>query len=818
MGLVSKEVRDAQHAETIMQAFAAGQLKDGTNLSQLEKNLIEERAKDAGGNKLVTAFNSQKQLQKYAFTAQSVLEDTKIPALIKLSRLLKTPTGTKMEAQSITEATRQNKAQRLGQLNTIMEGVDAEDMPAILKELQSETDAKKIGDPVVRAKVVEIREYLKGMYQYMIDRDMKRFNDVTHEWEAIPEYKTNYFPWIIDMDKLTSDAGGKAFVARLMEHHEQELKLIAEQANVERLKEDSAGSEYASATIKGREITPEDIAEAIRARYISSGGAKEINESASDLGITPYARSINKRTLHWLDRSKFTDFTNQDLIETLSSYTIQTVKRGEYTKVLGNGGNVAQDSIREAYTHMLLDGNEARIKQATDLHASMMKEWAKKKAAMKAQGKDIGEDAPTLRNAAEKLILADKVSELNEAPVKIADVQKWLDSHKQHEKAATGFVGARVEEALKKLAPSINAVMAFEGTLGRDIDPNTRTLLSGAMVYQSARLMALSLFTSFGDPIGIMVNGGDMKQAWGAFTRGIRDVKRQFKEDPNYKADDTEKLAIRIGTADAHQHLDALGQMYSSLYLHGKFSRINQAIFKWNGMEAYNRALRIEATGIAASFLTKHLTAPDAHSERRLGEYGMTEGKDAYLNKDGQLDTYNPKVQAALMRWVNDAILSPDAMTRPTAASDQHMALFYHLKSFAYSFHKTTLQRAYVEAQNGNYSPALTLFVGYIPVMIAADAAKEMLAPGDEPPWMKGGLGGYIAHGASRANLMGIPQFAYDANPFTGNPAGLFGPTVDQAVGNLMIPVSDRHSVVGELINAMPGATILNRATHSLTK
>ncbi len=201
-------------------------------------------------------------------------------------------------------------------------------------------------------------------------------------------------------------------------------------------------------------------------------------------------------------------------------------------------------------------------------------------------------------------------------------------AQKQAEKDAKPFLDAQIAEAMAELKPITEAVMAAEGTLGRDINAGTRDMISTVMVYQSARTMALSLFASFGDPIGIIVNGGDMKQAWDAFTRGMRDVVRVYKNDPNYTPDAMEKLSMRIGTAEARLNLDSLGQSYSSLYLRGKFSRINQFIFKYNGMQAYNRAMRIQATGIALDFLTKHLTAPDKHSDRRLAEYGLTEGKD----------------------------------------------------------------------------------------------------------------------------------------------------------------------------------------------
>lgn len=831
MNIVRGEVRDMQHAEQIMQAFSAGTFKEGQNLSKVETALAEQRAKDASGNALVNAFNNQKQLQKYAFTNMSVFDDTKIPALIALRKALFVKTGEDMATQGVLEAAKQQFNIYTSKLDAIFKGVDAEDLPAILKELQSETPAGKIGDPVVKAKVVEVRAFLKEMYAYIKSRDIKRLNDETNQWEEIPEFKNNYFPWVMNMDKLTSPEGGREFVEKLMKIHVQELKNIADQENAKR-SNDSDDELYAATKIKDREITPEDVAEAILARYISAGGSKEIHESSSDLGITPYARSINKRTLAWLDRAQFTEFTNHDLIETLSNYTAQITKRGEYTSKLGNGGEKVKQALQQAYISMLLKRDQKRVDAMNKLYERKVQEWGDTPA-------DKRGEYPTFRGTVENEILMEKAAELSKdkrAVVTPSDptYKAWLAAQKQAEADAKPFIAAQIAEAMQELKPVTEAVMAAEGTLGRDIKASTRDIISTVMVYQSARTMALSLFASFGDPVGIIVNGGDMKQAWTAFVRGMHDVKRVFKEDTSYTPDAMEQLAMRIGTAEARLNLDSLGQSYSSLYLRGKFSRINQFIFKYNGMQAYNRAMRIQATGIALDFLTKHLTSPNQHSTRRLAEYGLTEGKDAYM-KDGELDTYNPAVQAALMRWVNDAILSPNAMLRPTAASDQHMALFYHLKSFAYAFHKTTLRRAVIEAQHGNYNPALSLFVGYIPVMIAADAAKEMLAPGDEPAWMKGGLGGYVSHGFRRANLLGIPQFALDASPInnpldwtgkkgviTSNPfdamAGLLGPAVSQGVGVISTPFTERHTLPGEIINALPGATVFNRATRDWTR
>jgi hypothetical protein len=90
--------------------------------------------------------------------------------------------------------------------------------------------------------------------------------------------------------------------------------------------------------------------------------------------------------------------------------------------------------------------------------------------------------------------------------------------------------------------------------------------------------------------------------------------------------------------------------------------------------------------------------------------------------------------------------------------SDQHWAAFWQYKQFGYTLHRVMFEGVWEQAKPGNYSTMPTLGLGAIPVMIAADAVKEMLIPGDEPPWMKQGLGGMLEHGRQRAGIFGVPQ------------------------------------------------------------
>ena len=124
----------------------------------------------------------------------------------------------------------------------------------------------------------------------------------------------------------------------------------------------------------------------------------------------------------------------------------------------------------------------------------------------------------------------------------------------------------------------------------------------------------------------------------------------------------------------------------------------------------------------------------------------------------------------------------------------------------------------------------MVLAVGYMPIAIAAGAIKEMLIPGEEPPWMKGGLDGYLQYGFGRAGVLGVPQMMLgnlvDVSEVPGlnfgkagaafDPATLAGPTVDQLQNILSVPFGEfmamrDHTVIGEGLGALPGGSMLRR-------
>jgi hypothetical protein len=321
-------------------------------------------------------------------------------------------------------------------------------------------------------------------------------------------------------------------------------------------------------------------------------------------------------------------------------------------------------------------------------------------------------------------------------------------------------------------------------------------------VYQNVRLLPLALFSSIVDPLGMLARGGTLKDAYEGFLRGMGEVVKNWGEmvtgdSKERQIDKWERMAMAVGSVDAAVWNHHVSDEYASVYMSPGAKKINDFMFKANGMEAWNRGMRVAATKSAAMFIARHKSLPDTHSERWLKEIGLKPA-DIQLNADGEL-VYNKhelaalqgievdeaakhveKIHYAINRWVQGAVLTPNAAQRPAWGSDPHYSMFFHLKQFAYSFHQTLIKRAVKELEYGNLAP-LGAFVWYIPVMIASDVTKGLIQGGGElPAHMKGmDLGDWVAHGVQRSGLLGVGELGMGA---ASDVASIGGPAVEQII------------------------------------
>lgn len=412
-----------------------------------------------------------------------------------------------------------------------------------------------------------------------------------------------------------------------------------------------------------------------RATYealINGDGSLELAESEHSLGFTPWNPAVLDRQFTFINPSNAADFAafqSKDLASIMTSYTQRGIHRAEYASFFGNNGETI--------------------------------------------------------------------------------TKKFLEAQRQ---------GATTED----LAMARKATMALEGTLGYDTNPQLKELMAGIMTYQNILLLPLSLFTNLVDPLGIALKSGDMKEAWHAFTYGIKGLVDQVR---GAGPDAQTEIAMMLGIVDEQNMLDAMGQVYNSMHMSSFMKKINNKFFRYNGMEMWNQRMRVAAMGAAERFILTNMEVLNrrnaladpfhprrstevasekvlADAKRYLDELGIT-SRDVVLTPDGRLSLTKEqfeasgmsrtqalesekRIQAAMFKWVDGAVLRPNAAHRPIWGSDPRFQLVMHLKQFTFSFQNVILRRVGEEMKHGNMAPGFIL-ASYVPFMFAADVLKGSL-------------------------------------------------------------------------------------------
>lgn len=464
-----------------------------------------------------------------------------------------------------------------------------------------------------------------------------------------------------------------------------------------------------------------------------SDGMTDLADNDQQIGFTPGAESINRRVFDFINvknAHEFVEFQNQDLTAVLTSYVNKAVHRAEYTRRFGNAGE-----------------------KLTEILGDLLREGA---------------------------------------------TEQDLETIMKGTAAMTGVLGAN----------EINRTWA--GIQGNII------------AIENLALLPLSLFASLIDPLGIAIRTGSFKDAWEGFKRGMGQLRKDLTSKvTGAKQDETElELLVRdLGVLDENSMMNAYGDAYSGNYMSRGLKKLNETFFRWNGMEGWNKAMRVQATIAGSQFILKHLrTVNDekadpkvkAESKRYLDEMGLkaedlkkvetkavsltrrqlhagdpaveviwaTNNREELLKSKEDDTTY--RLRRALFKFVDSAVLRPNAAHRPIWGSDPRFALIFHLKQFTHSFQEVIMKRVWHEWKQGNTKPAQVALT-YIPFMAAADAAKAMLLG-------KGfgmSLGQFFGKEVERSGLLGTGQYAVDAVQDMArgdNPAASFvGPAADHA-------------------------------------
>ena len=313
-----------------------------------------------------------------------------------------------------------------------------------------------------------------------------------------------------------------------------------------------------------------------------------------------------------------------------------------------------------------------------------------------------------------------------------------------------------------------NSIKALDGTLGIEaMTPLRKNAMMTAMTVVNFAVLPLALFSSLVDPLGVAVRTGDFKAAGKTFTAGAKQIVADLKGDKTKH----QKLAEFLGIVEQEQVLSIIGDSYNSMFANEQIQKMNTRFFKVIGLDSWTKGTRIGAMVASMEYIKEY-----KNDTKRMAELGLEPG-DIRVRQDGQIELAPSvlgqekarRVQGAIYRMVDEAILRPTAAQRPVFMSDMRFMLLGHLKQFTFSFHNTILKQVAANVSGnideGQYYKAMTQFaplIMYVPFMMAADVLRSIVGgriddEDDKDVW------DYLGDGLQRSAVLGIGTFGLDA-------------------------------------------------------
>jgi ribA/ribD-fused uncharacterized protein len=435
----------------------------------------------------------------------------------------------------------------------------------------------------------------------------------------------------------------------------------------------------------------------------------------------------------------------------------------------------------------------------------------------------------------------------------------------------------------KELEDAHNYVLAARGELGANISESMSKTLAWIATYQHVRVLAFATFASFVEIVGIATRSQSVEASWEAlkvawdqlknlytnFPRR-REIKKRLdelsaktrlrpEEDVEFEAlvkelqdleTDHDRFAREMGTLDGAVMFDQLIAATGSMPLESWPKRINEALFKWNGLSGWTALTRKMATRAAYVFIKENALHPRKHSERFLQELNLVADRfnmrrsDVIFDSNGELltnvdaiearleelGTYGEdvearrqkavesakKVEQAIWQFVDESVLRPNAATRPLKASDPHWQLLFHMKHYIFTTQSQILNRIYKEAvHHGNFVPVGALAM-YPAVALVSDFFRSTIQYGlaDEEdewknPYVKYSWSELMLRSTRRSGVLGLLEpytgFGDNINRFGGTGFEvLTGPTIQQGLELSRTILTGSPSAYKAMHNALP--------------
>lgn len=340
----------------------------------------------------------------------------------------------------------------------------------------------------------------------------------------------------------------------------------------------------------------------------------------------------------------------------------------------------------------------------------------------------------------------------------------------------------------------------FETNLAQLDFQKFKQVQGALMTYNNVRLLPLAIVSSLVDPLASVVRSGTAAGSWTSFREAVRAFRNKEGNDG------LRAMAEQMGVVERQGIQEALAYMYGNIYDPNSTSaKINNTLFRLNGLEAMTRFSRLMALASGHRFLLRH-AAGQGESARYLRELDL-KPEDIKPTADGRFVELNPKTQEALRRFVDESVVRPHAGQRPSWHNDPNFALAAQYKGYLYAFYETVLKRVGVELQNGN--PAvLAPLVLYLPITAMAEMGRDVAQGDDEDKEMDY----YVKKSLERSGLLGarhgVVTEATDnirfGNGVLGNIAGPTG----QQLGEAYDVLNGQAEISDFAVEALPGQAL----------
>ena len=325
------------------------------------------------------------------------------------------------------------------------------------------------------------------------------------------------------------------------------------------------------------------------------------------------------------------------------------------------------------------------------------------------------------------------------------------------------------------------------GRLGKKANPQWTEAQSWLMTLQAMATLTFGTLASFPD---IMMSALRSREFSG-LGQNINEIVRLLSKQDRKEMYD---LAYTVGSVSSDLIHESIISGYGSEWMTSTPRRISEAYFKIIGLEHWTRMTRVVATSFAKDFLIKHATQPNARSERYLTELEIDAPTiQAWLNNDQNFDSpEGRRVKVAMLSFVDEAILRPNAAERPTYGSDPRFMIFFQLKGFFYSFGQKVVGGLYREMQSRRaagesipaaITPMMIAGIALMPLAAVALSIREGIKYEEgEAPTDEMNVPEYMFEVMTRAGFLGpleIPRAMFQAEQY-GQPfwAAPLGPSV----------------------------------------